>query len=347
MSNVTQISSWPARYDEPDFRLILQSAKDISRLVIFHSDQNSNVMEKAQRISTYCLELDRLVAERLSGIATKAAELDCRELFQFLSEIDHELSGGKLSSDERLSANSARKELLSQLEMQLMDLYASLDEARSDIQKKSGEIQSVILAERIQSSREHHEAIILRGNREISEKRDEQKSLAENRDKLIAAQDVIRARNIADMYKDFIPDNLDKIDLKNPEVEAIRQAVVVLKKILGEVSEGFRYIDLADQRQALDKKIGHISEEIQAIQKELDGSDRVLRDLKSIAEIDDRRRALLAEVGKLIGTLSGLGKELEAVGDSVITESGVGRIAKKVGDYAGRCLNARSGVILI
>lgn len=347
MSNVTPIASRPAAYDEPDFGLVLQFTKDISRLSIFHSTNLIYAMEKAQRASTYALELDQLVGEMLVSLATKANGLEFTELFGQLTEIDHEITKGMLKPEELQAAKEARDEQTSLLGVQLGTLQADLLEAASRIQQKTHELGAVVLSERLQETLAHHKALQPKMNETIAARRAERKALVEDRDKVIAAQDVIRARNLADVYKDFIPENLDKIDLKNPEAEAIRQAVVVLKKLLGAVSEGFRYADLAAQRQVLDNKIERIDGDIRSILDEQQANDLMLRDLESIVAIDEKRNAVLVEVNTLASAFTGLARELEVLHDTVVTEASVTRAVARVGDYASHCLKARNSVILI
>src|SRR4030095_2853990 len=140
MSNVTPIASAITSYPEPDFGLIVQSTKYISRLAAFQTDKMMAVMDKAQRASTYALALDPVLGEELVSISTKAQNLDFRELFGQLAEIDSELAKGKLSPAEVKAAQGAREELTGLFAGQISDIKGKLRNAATHVKQKAAEI---------------------------------------------------------------------------------------------------------------------------------------------------------------------------------------------------------------
>ena len=305
MSNVATFASPYPSYSEPDFKTIAQSTKDISRLAVFRSAKLMAVMDKAQRASGYALDLNNVVGAELVALSTKVGNLDFGDLFGQLAAIDGEVAKPGLSAQDVQDLQDAREELVGLFANSIRDTKAQLRQSAIKITEKSAEVSGVVLAERTRETLTDHE------NRQpgiiqaIAEKRAAWTKLDEDRGKIIAAQDVIRARNIADIAKDFIPKDLEKLDLTKPEVEAVRLGVEVLKKILGEVSEGFKYSDLANQRKAFDGKIDKLDGEIRDLLEDQTQNDAQIADLTAVITIDDKRNTVVSEVGKLPTAFNG------------------------------------------
>jgi len=347
VSNVATFASPYPSFPEPDFGVIVQSTKDISRLAVFRSEKLMAVMDKAQRASGYALDLNTAIGEELVGVSTKFQNLDFSDLFSQLSEIDDELSKGKLSAEEIKEAQGARQELEGVFANGIRDTKGKLRQGAARVSQKTSELTGVVLAERTKDTLAQHEDRQPSITAAISEKRAAWKALDADRAKIIAAQDVIRSRNIADVIKDFIPKDLEKLDLKKPEVEAVKLGVEVLKKILGEVSEGFKYSDLADQRLAFDNKIAKLDGEIQDLIEEQKKNDILIEDLKAVMTVDDKRNAVAAEANKLTTAFSGFADALDKLSGSAVTEVSVNRLLGTIKSYVGNCLDARNKVIIV
>jgi len=305
------------------------------------------VMDKAQRASGYALDLNTAIGEELVAVSTKLQNLDFSDLFSQLSEIDDELAKGTLKPDDIREAQAARQELEGVFANGIRDTKGKLRQGAARLVDKTAELTGVVLAERTREVLSQHQerqpAII----QAIADKRAAWKALDADRAKIIAAQDVIRSRNIADVIKDFIPKDLEKLDLKKPEVEAIKMGVEVLKKILGEVSEGFKYSDLADQRLSFDNKIAKLDGEIQDLIDEQTKNDLLVEDLKAVMSVDDKRDAVAAEANKLTTAFSGFADALDKLNGSAVTEASVNRLLGTIKSYVGNCLSARNKVIIV
>ena len=346
MSNVTPIATAITSHAEPDFSLIVQSIKDISRLVVFQTDKLMAVMDKAKRASVYALNLDKALGEQLIAVSTKAQNLDFSELFSALEEIDSELAKGKLSASEVKATKEAREEQTGLFATRIVDLKATLLKAAADVKQKAAEVRGVVLAERTQETLTQQQQRQPELVKAIADKRADWKSMDGDRAKIIAAQDVIRARNIVDIYKDFIPKDLEKVDLKKPEAEAIRLGVEVLKKLMTEVSEGFKYSDLADQRKALDGKIGQLDTDILALVAEQQTNNALISDLSAVMSIDQKRNVVVDEASKLPVAFSGFADELDRLDGSAVTEASVSKVMRGIAGYTASCLDARNQVVI-
>ncbi|MBC8164717.1 MAG: alpha-xenorhabdolysin family binary toxin subunit B [Bryobacteraceae bacterium] len=345
MSNVATFASPYPSYPEPDFSLIAQSTKDISRLAVFRTDKMA-IMDKAKRASSYALDLQTAMGEDLVSLSTKVQNLDFRELFGQLAEIDAELAKGKLSAEETEAAEGAREELAGVFATGIRETKGKLRDAAAKVKQKAAETRGVVLAERTQETLTEHQQRQPGLIKSLAEKKAAWEKLDTDRAKIIAAQDVIRARNVADIFKDFIPKDLEKLDLKKPEAEAVRLGVEVLKKILGEVSEGFKYSDLADQRRVFDGKIEQLDRDIQTLLGDQRENDALIADLSAVMTIDARRDVLLNETNKLTVAFSGFADELEKLSGSAVTEASVTKLLGTIRSYLGNCVDARNQVII-
>lgn len=336
----------PAGYPTPDFALIAQSTKDISRLVFFHTDKMEGVQEKAKRVSSYALEAQNVLGQELISLSTKVENLDFKDLFAQLTEIDTELAKGTLSAEDKQAAQEARAELVTVFTSGIVGTIEKLRESADKMKGQTREIGTVVLAERVAETLKQAQGRQPEIVKALGEKAAAMQKLADDREKIISAQDVIRARNIADVIKDFIPKDLEKLDLKKPEAEAIRLGVEVLKKILGEVSEGLKYSDLAAQRLALDGKIAQIDTDIRALQAEQREVNDLVDDLSSVLSIDSKRGLLTAELNKVPAALSGYADGLQKLSGTQVTEASVTKAIGNVRTYLQNCLDARNRVIV-
>lgn len=333
-------------FPEPDFPLMEQSTKDISRLAGFQTDKMSAVTEKAERVSSYALALQKMLGEELVSLSTKARNLDFRELFNQLTEIDQELAKGTLSAADTASVQEARKELVGVFAGGISDLKSKLRGSAAQVKKKVAEISAVVLAERTEETLNQRKQRQPELSKSIAEKRAAWTGIDADRSKIIAAQDVIRARNLIDTYKDLIPADLEKVDLKQPEAEAIRLGVEVLKKLMGEVSAGFKYADLADQRKALDRRIDQLDQDIRELMAEQKANDALISDLSAVMSIHEKRLALLKEANKLPTAFSGFADELDKLSGSSMTEANFNRLLGGLKSYLENCLESRNQVII-
>jgi hypothetical protein len=307
----------------------------------------AGVTEKAKRASGYALELQRIVGDELVNLSTKVGNLDFADLFGQLTEIDAELRKATLSAADRQAVENARGELTGLFASGVSETKGMLVAAAGTVKGKAAEISGMVLAERAQQTLTQQMELKPELVRSIAEKRASWTKLDADRAKIIAAQDVIRARNIADIAKDFIPKDLEKLDLKKPEVEAVRLGVEVLKKILGEVSEGFKYSDLADQRKAFDRQISDLDRDIVALVAQQQENDDLIGDLTAVITMDEKRDGLLTEVNKLPVAFSGFADALEKLSGPAVTEASVSKLLGTIRSYLDNSLEARNRVVIV
>lgn len=349
MATVSKFTPGSASYPEPDFGVLAQATKDISRLRIFKTKSFPVLQEKAQTVTDRVFAMQDLIGSELIALSTDVQKLRFTKTVQQIAEIDEELKKG--ASD---AATEARGELVEYIGNTLGGSATMFRGSARKVQSLSDDIGGVVIAERAEDELARYKSRREELDKAIAAKEAEEKGLREDRAKIIASQDVIREKNLADIYKDYIPSGKDlkKPDKENPEAEAIEQATEVLKKMLGNVSEGFKYSDLADARKKLDAQIDEVMKEKQALQSDRAANDDVLGDLDRIMEIHDKRLLVIGEAAKLSTAWTRFPDEVEdevenfdgSVVGSQVDE--VDHLVRGMDDYLTRCIDKRNKVVI-
>jgi hypothetical protein len=115
---------------------------------------------------------------------------------------------------------------------------------------------------------------------------------------------------------------------------------------MGEISEGFKYSDLADQRKALDGQIEQLDRDILELVAEQRANDALISDLSAVMAIDEKRTTLLGEANKLPVAFSGFANELDRLNGPAVTEASVTKLLGAINSYTAKCLDARNSVII-
>lgn len=302
MADIKKFVTNSVNYPEPDFKVIYQAIKDISRDPFFNTNEMKILQDKAKRVKDYSLDLRDTLDGKMVELATELKGVNVSGNFSTIAEIDKELLKGSLSETDTKAAKEARVQIMKQIDDSLSSVLGNFNKAIDEVQSKINDIGNVIIAERTQDKLKKQKDSHKELNAQITEKETCKKGLVAERDKIIKSQDVIRQKNIADTFRDYIPggDDLKSLNLKNPEVEAIKQGAELAKKILGNVSEGLKYSELADARQKLTDKINGIQGEITDLTKQLRAVNALVDDLNKVMDIDKNKKVLIEEVKKLI-----------------------------------------------
>jgi hypothetical protein len=341
MATVDKFTTTSASYPEPDFGVLGQATKDISRLNIFKTRTFPALQEKAQIVTDRVFAMHDLIGSELIALSTNVQSLDLMDTVQQIAEIDEELKVGA-----RDALTEARGDLVGFISDSLGTSATKFSESAGKVQSKSDDIGEVVIVERAEDELARYQSRREALEKAIAEKEAEEKALREDRAKIIAGQDVIREKNIADIFKDYIPSGKDlkKLDLENPEAEAIEQATELLKKMLGTVSEGFKYSDLADARKKLDAKIDEVVKEKRALQSDLAADDDVLGDLNGVMDIHEKRSLVIGEAEKLSTAWMRFSDEVENLDGSQVSEVNI--LVRKMDDYLTRCIAKRNQVVV-
>ncbi|WP_338845344.1 alpha-xenorhabdolysin family binary toxin subunit B [Massilia sp. W12] len=329
MATVTPLN--PSALSNPDVSMqdIFQGVKNINRAVFFKSAQYQILQQKAERARNYAQEAESLLRRDIPSLQSELDNAAPDSYFSMIAEIEAGLKEAGLAPEDIAALQEERANTIESLSAALAETHAKFKKSSSELANKIFELEKVVLLERIEGpladEQKRHAEIL----HDINVKETRKKEVSAARDKIIAAQDVIRAKNIADTFKDFLPaaSDLSALDLAAPEVEAIKQSIEIARKTLGIVSDGIKYTQLADARRQLEAEMDKISADIGVLRTRLKGSDDIIEDLTAVLQIDKHKKNIITETRKIIrswqnftetlGALSGQQVNLQNITDTM------------------------------
>lgn len=281
-----------------DAKKIVQTIRDISKLARFRNDRSDVLQERAQRIAAYLNNTDQALRESFPVLLTALNNAKGESYFAALDELREALGRGDLGQEDRTLIGGEIRNIKGNIEAMLERVETRFRECAQRLEYDVTSVYKVEIEERadepLRVAKERKARILAQLNEHSSNKA----TCVEQRDILVKAQDVIREFNLADMYKNYIPsgDALDKIDMENPKKEAVKQGIELVRKVLGVISDGIKYSELATSRNNLDKEIQTISQLMEGLNSDLDVAEDVLSDANAVADISRQRRVAGEEV---------------------------------------------------
>ncbi|PHM39970.1 cytotoxin YaxB [Xenorhabdus mauleonii] len=319
-------------YPQVNIKALELAVKNIWSLSAMQKTDLGPINEKTKRLELNSRDLTQSMHESVTQLSAELKQLTGGEIFQTIMQIDEAMKDPSLSEDDRNSLLQEREQLIQKLSKDIDRVIVSFSGKSGQLAEKMSYVRNIVLAERLHDLIEQTEAQETELQADIKQKGEQRDKLNADRDKIIESQDVIRANNIADMFKDFIPSasDIDKLDLSDPKKEAIKQAikqgVEIVRKILGKVSEGLKYIDLADTRTKLTDQIEQVIKETDALKTKLQAVTQRLSDLNNVMKIDSERNILLLEVNKVHQAWSLFSEQLHKLSGSEINQSELGNL---------------------
>ncbi|MDC9613460.1 alpha-xenorhabdolysin family binary toxin subunit B [Xenorhabdus khoisanae] len=292
-------------YPEINIKALNQAANMIWLLAGRQTSGIEIIGEKVERVRLYSRDLNESIRDSLAQLTPILSQFAEGETFQTISQIDEALAAPDLSDDDRNALLEERNQLIGKLSKDIDNVIINFSGKTSQLTGKINDISNMVIVERLGDLVAQAESKKAELQSEIESKAEKRKKLDEYRAKIIESQDVIRANNIADMFKDFIPSasDIDGLDFTQPKKEAIKQAikqgVEIARKILGQISEGLKYSELADARMKLTDQIDQVMKETDVLKTTLQETEQRISGLKDVVQIDTERTVLLSEAVKL------------------------------------------------
>ncbi|TBN38957.1 alpha-xenorhabdolysin family binary toxin subunit B [Pseudomonas sp. BGI-2] len=347
MSNVTPI-------DAPvipviDVKNIIQAIRDISRLANFRNERPDVLQERAHRVVAYLNNIDTALRESFPVLLTALNSAFGQHGFEVLDELNGALARHDLTPEDRALVADELANVKGNINTMLEGVEAKFI-ARSRLLES--EVQSLYKIEIGERADEPLKVARDRKARILTQLNDHHLNKAtceEQRDTLIKAQDVIREFNLADMYKNYIPDAkaLDDLDMSNPKKEAVKQGIELVRKVLGVVSDGIKYTQLATSRNNLDLEIESMGRLVEGLNNELQAAEDLFSDISAVLEICRRRRIAGEEIIVVAGVWRGFSMHLETLKNLDYNQAGLARLLTRyknhleglAGDYNSRMIN--------
>ncbi|MHC8344224.1 alpha-xenorhabdolysin family binary toxin subunit B [Pseudomonas sp. RT6P73] len=332
-----------------DVKNIIQTIRDISRLANFRNERPDVLQERAHRVVAYLNNIDTTLRESFPVLLTALNNASGQQWFEVLDELNGALARHDLTPEDRALVADELANVKGNIETMLEGVEAKFI-ARSRLLES--EVQSLYKIEIGERTDEPLKVARDRKARILAQLNDHHLNKAtcvEQRDTLIKAQDVIREFNLADMYKNYIPDGkiLDGLDMANPKKEAVKQGIELVRKVLGVVSDGIKYTQLATSRNNLDLEIESITRLVEGLNNELQSAEDLFSDISAVAEVGRRRRTAGEEIIVVAGVWRGFSMHLETLKNLEYNQAGLSRLLTRykhhleglTGDYNSTMIN--------
>ncbi|WP_166219504.1 alpha-xenorhabdolysin family binary toxin subunit B [Pseudomonas atagonensis] len=296
-----------------DVKNIVQTIRDISTLARFRNVRSDVLQERAQQVAAYLNNTDQTLREAFPILLTALSNATGDSYFTALDELRDALTREDLSEDDRTLLSGEIRNLKGLVEAMFERVEARFTECAQRLNNDVRSVYSVEIGARADEPLNVAKQRKARILALLDEHSRNKATCVEQRDTLIKAQDVIREFNLADMYKNYIPTGkeLDSLDMENPKKEAVKQGIELVRKVLGVVSGGIKYIELATSRNNLDQEIQSISQTMDALNHDLQGAEDVLSDANAIVEIGRQRRIAGEEIAAVANIWSGFAVAVE------------------------------------
>jgi hypothetical protein len=233
--------------------------------------------------------------------------------FDALAELNDALARNDLTAQDREMVGEEVVNIKRNIEAMLEGVEAKFTDRSRFLENEVRSLYRVEIDERADEPLKVARARKARILEELNDHSLSKAKAEQQRDTLIKAQDVIREFNLADMYKNYIPDGeaLDGLDMENPKKEAVKQGIELVRKVLGVVSDGIKYSELATSRNNLDKEIQSLSQLKDGLNRELQTAEDALSDINAIVEVSRQRRTVGEEIITVAGVWLGFSLNLD------------------------------------
>ncbi|MBD2814771.1 alpha-xenorhabdolysin family binary toxin subunit B [Xenorhabdus sp. Flor] len=333
------ISQQEILYPEINIKALNQTVNTIWCLAQQQTSGIEIIDEKAKQVGLYSRDLNEMIRDSLSQLTPILRQFTVESIFSTIREIDEALLDPDLGDGDRKALLKEREQSSLKLSKNAEYVIDKFSKRTSQLAEKIGDISNIVIAERLKDILTRTEAQAAKLQSDIEKKAEKRKKLDAERDKIIESQDVIRANNIADMFKDFIPSasDIDSLDFTDPKKEAIKQAIKqsaeIIRKVLGKISEGLKYIDLADARMKLSDQIDQIMEESKELKTTLWKTEQQLSGLKDMMQIDTERTTMLSEADKLEQAWRSFTNQLHKLSDKEVNQANITALIKGQLDF--------------
>ncbi len=321
-------------YPDIDIQHFRQAIKNLFRLVELESQGINTIREKTTRIKLYARELDEAIQQALSTLRSYLSNIQIQGYFDNISEIDAARASPECKKEDDETLSSTRVEIFMSLSSELARIGRLFCENNNALEKRIADLRNVVVAGRVEDSLMGEQKRQKELSAEIAQKIQYRDSIREERIKLIESQDIVRKHNLADLFKDYLPSgsDIDGLDFTIAKKEAIKQAIKhsieIFRKIMGSVSDGLKYSDLAKARKKLDNQIDKVNQDINELKINLEQVEQLIKDINSVLQIDIEREFIFSEAEKLSQAWQVFIAELTALQNTEISSLNLNRLLK-------------------
>lgn len=346
-NSVTFVYQEPT-FVEPDFNIISQTVKNLSRLPFFKTETMQSLQQKGQRVVGYTQTLDTTLRTILPQRQVQLKNNGLASQFDDLADIQEALQDSSSSADDRAVLEDEINAIEKDIGQTIQQIRTSFNESASQLDRIVVDIKSVVLQERtedILADKQSQQSALEKNIADLQAKRAQ---LQEEQAQLRKSIAVLNQHNVADMFADYIPsaESLEGMDLKQPEVEVVKQSLELYKKLFQNISEGIKYSELADALDLLNQRVRDIDQQMEAIKTQRNDVNNTIEDLSTVLAIHQQRNTLVAEIEKISGAWRLFVQRLESSGSSPLDAQTMLNLVNQQETYITDIIAAQNSVIL-
>lgn len=304
---VQGISSQVANdFAKPDVGALKMAPKNM--LYLFNSLETSylpSLREKSQRLVGYVQTSNENLKHSL--IESKA-KLESQNIASYTTQLERlflSLNDPALPDMKKKLLSQAADQLRGNLQRLIVEVEILFSAIADRFFDELSRIEDVLIEVHIPDALQGKSQQKRTLEKALGEIETQKQLLITRKNMLIDSLDIMRRRNLIDMFSDYLPTDqeIEGLNLTQPEVEALKQGINLYRKMAQNLSEGVEYAKLADARDQLYRDIEKLNQEGRQLSAELSTIQHELQDVSSLAGIDAERDRYVAEARKLLNSL--------------------------------------------
>ncbi len=335
MADISQFPNHEQHFLPINTLVFSQAVKDIARQMFFNSSRYQILQDKARMVNLSATELDSLFRSALPQLQVQLANLNLSGYTQPIAEINQALAAGGLDVDTQQQLEAEQQRLLLSMQQTLRAAGKTLADFVTTADRRIQDIRDVVILQRTEGPLADEQQHLQQLQQQLQTKQALLKEISRDRSKLIACQDLLRQKNIMDTFKDYLPDpaDLKSLDLAAPELELIKQSLALVQKMLGQLSAGVKYVQLAEARKTLDQQYDQVNHSINELTSELAASAQVLADLNAVVKVEQARQQLAAQASVFSQSCHYMLDQLHAALQPAQPSVGLNLLVQQFSDY--------------
>ncbi|MCB0086935.1 MAG: alpha-xenorhabdolysin family binary toxin subunit B [Caldilineaceae bacterium] len=333
---------------QPDFGIIGQTIKNLSRLPFYKTDTMQSLQQKGQRIVNCGQSLDEILRTTLPKRQVQLQNSGLNSQLTSLDEIQAALQDGSLSADNRAALQAEITTIQQEIQAIITKIRTDFANSAAQIDRTVADMRSIVLQERAEDILTDKQGQLDNLNQELAALQSKRTQLQEEQAQLRKSMDVLNERNVADTFADYIPsaESLNGMDLKQPEVEAVKQGVELYRKIFKNISEGIKYSEMADALDTLNQRIRDVDGQREKAKSQRDDVNNSIEDLQTVMQIHVQRQTLTDEVEKISNAWRFFAQKLTTDAAATLDMSTVLNLFEQQQTYLSNLVAGQNSVIL-
>lgn len=337
------------QFVEPDFGVISQTVKDLSRLPFFKTDKMQSLQEKGKRVVDYTNNLGDTLRRDLPALLVKVQNNGLQNQFDDLDDIETALQDPETSDEDKQLLETEADGIQQEIQAEITRISTPFADSATEVEGIVSDIESVVIQERAEDVLADKRTQLSTLDKDVAALLDKKAQLSQQQKELRKSLAVLDEHNVANQFADYIPSSqeLQGMDLKQPEVEAIKQGLELYKKMFKNISEGIKYSELAEALENVNQQVRDVNNQIAAVEAQRTDVNATIEDLSTVLQIHTKRNNLVAEIKKITNAWRLFAQQMDAIAASQpIDSQTLMNLVQKQETYLTNLTVAQNKVIL-